>query len=164
MGSAMDRVRTAQAENEALKVSAKETTAAAQEVTGRLKWLEIHIQHEQAQHLQRFRREVIRSRGFLLKDGGGGLPPAAPSGPKCLLSRSGPRGGRWTYFAFPGCGSQKGVDMRISIARSARPVLVSRFMASTSNAHGRACGERVGRLHWVPTLNARSCPAQRSRL
>ena len=39
----MDRVRTAQAANKAATVSAKETTAAAQEVTGRLKWLEIHI-------------------------------------------------------------------------------------------------------------------------
>ena len=66
MGSALDRVRTAQAENEAATVIAKETTAAlkdttaaAQEVTGRLKWLEIHIKREQAQQLKRFRRELI---------------------------------------------------------------------------------------------------------
>ena len=56
MGSAQDRVRTAQAENKAATVIAKETTAAlkdttaaAQEVTGRLKWLEIYIKREQAQ-------------------------------------------------------------------------------------------------------------------
>ena len=36
MGSALDRVRTAQVENEALKVSAKETTAALQETTAEL--------------------------------------------------------------------------------------------------------------------------------
>ena len=68
MGSALDRVRTAQVENEALKVSAKETTAALQETTaelkdlkGELKWLQLHIkrEQEQAREPKRFRRELI---------------------------------------------------------------------------------------------------------
>ena len=68
MGSALERVRTAQVENEALKVSAKETTAALQETTaelkdlkGELKWLQLHIKREQAQEREpkRFRRELI---------------------------------------------------------------------------------------------------------
>ena len=36
MGNALDRARAAQAENEALKVSAQETTAALQETTAEL--------------------------------------------------------------------------------------------------------------------------------
>ncbi len=68
MGRALDRVRTAQAENEALKVSTKETTAALQETTaelkdlkGELKWLQLHIKREQAHERdpKRFRRELI---------------------------------------------------------------------------------------------------------
>ena len=68
MGNALDRARAAQAENEALKVSAQETTAALQEMTaelqdlkGELKWLQLHIKREQAQEREpkRFRRELI---------------------------------------------------------------------------------------------------------
>ena len=54
MGNALDRARAAQAENEALKVSAQETTAALQETTaelqnlkGELKWLQLHTKREQ---------------------------------------------------------------------------------------------------------------------
>ena len=56
MGNALDRARAAQAETEALKVSAQETTAALQETTaelkdlkGELKWLQLHIKREQEQ-------------------------------------------------------------------------------------------------------------------
>ena len=68
MGNALDRARAAQAEIEALKVSAQETTAALQETTaelkdmrGELKWLQLHIKREQAQEREpkRFRRELI---------------------------------------------------------------------------------------------------------
>ena len=68
MGNALDRARAAQAETEALKVSAQETTAALQETTaelqdirGELKWLQLHIKREQAQERdpKRFRRELI---------------------------------------------------------------------------------------------------------
>ena len=68
MGNAVDRARAAQAENEALKVSAQETTAALQETTaelknlkGELQWLQLHIKREQAQEREpkRFRRELI---------------------------------------------------------------------------------------------------------
>ena len=68
MGNALDRARAAQAENEALKVSAQETTAALQETTaelqdlkGELKWLQLHIKREQelARDPKRFRRELI---------------------------------------------------------------------------------------------------------
>ena len=68
MGNAVDRARAKQAETEALKVSAQETTAALQETTaelknlkGELKWLQLHIKHEQAQEREpkRFRRELI---------------------------------------------------------------------------------------------------------
>ena len=67
MGNALDRARAAQAENEALKVSAQETTATLQETTaelktlkGELKWLQLHIKREQAQARKpkRFRREL----------------------------------------------------------------------------------------------------------
>ena len=68
MGNAVDRARAAQAETEALKVSAQETTAALQETTaelknlkGELKWLQLHIKREQELALEpkRFRRELI---------------------------------------------------------------------------------------------------------
>ena len=68
MGNAVDRALAKQAENEALKVSAQETTAALQETTaelkdmrGELKWLQLHIKREQAQEREpkRFRRELI---------------------------------------------------------------------------------------------------------
>ena len=68
MGNALDRARAAQAENEALKVSAQETTVALQETTaelkdlkGELKWLQLHIKREQelARDPKRFRRELI---------------------------------------------------------------------------------------------------------
>ena len=68
MGNALDRARAAQAENEALKVSAQETTAALQETTaelqnlkGELKWLQLHTKREQdlARDPKRFRRELI---------------------------------------------------------------------------------------------------------
>ena len=68
MGNALDRARAAQAENEALKVSTQETTAALQETTaelrdlkGELKWLQLHIKREQelARDPKRFRRELI---------------------------------------------------------------------------------------------------------
>ena len=68
MGNALDRARAAQAETEALKVSAQETTAALQETTaelqslkGELKWLQLHIKREQdlAREPKRFRRELI---------------------------------------------------------------------------------------------------------
>ena len=68
MGNAVDRARAAQAETEALKVSAKETTAALQETTaelknlkGELKWLQLHTKREQelARDPKRFRRELI---------------------------------------------------------------------------------------------------------
>ena len=64
----LDRARAAQAETEALKVSAQETTAALQETTaelrdlkGELKWLQLHTKREQEQALEpkRFRRELI---------------------------------------------------------------------------------------------------------
>ena len=64
MGNALDRARAAQAENEALKVSAQETTAALQETTaelkdlkGELKWLQLHIKRE-----QELARDQIRQR------------------------------------------------------------------------------------------------------
>ena len=69
MGNALDRARAAQAENEALKVSAQETTAALQETTaelknlkGELKWLQLHTKREQelARDPKRFRRELDR--------------------------------------------------------------------------------------------------------
>ena len=63
MGSALDRVRTAQVENEALKVSAKETPAALQETTaelkdlkGELKWLQLHIASHSRPRCARKRR------------------------------------------------------------------------------------------------------------
>ena len=68
MGNALDRARVAQAETEALKVSAQETTAALQETTaelknlkGELKWLQLHTKREQelARDPKRFRRELI---------------------------------------------------------------------------------------------------------
>ena len=68
MGNALDRARAAQAETEALKVSAQETTAALQETTaelqdirGELKWLKLHTKREQelARDPKRFRRELI---------------------------------------------------------------------------------------------------------
>ena len=68
MGNALDRARAAQAENEVLKVSAQETTAALQETTaelknlkGELKWLQLHTKREQelARDPKRFRRELI---------------------------------------------------------------------------------------------------------
>ena len=68
MGNALDRARAAQAETEALKVSAQETTAALQETTaelqnlkGELKWLQLHTKREQdlARDPKRFRRELI---------------------------------------------------------------------------------------------------------
>ena len=68
MGNALDRARAAQAEIEALKVSAQETTAALQETTaelknlkGELKWLQLHTKREQelARDPKRFRRELI---------------------------------------------------------------------------------------------------------
>ena len=68
MGNALDRARAAQAETEALKVSAQETTAALQETTaelqnlkGELKWLQLHTkrEHELARDPKRFRRELI---------------------------------------------------------------------------------------------------------
>ena len=68
MGNAVDRARAAQAENEALKVNAKETTAALQETTaelknlkGELKWLQLYTKREQelARDPKRFRRELI---------------------------------------------------------------------------------------------------------
>ena len=68
MGNALDRARAAQAENEALKVSAQETTAALQETTaelqdlkGELKWLQLHTkrEHELARDPKWFRRELI---------------------------------------------------------------------------------------------------------
>ena len=68
MGNALDRACAAQAENEALKVSAQETTAALQETTaelqdlkGELKWLQLHTKREQdlARDPKRFRRELI---------------------------------------------------------------------------------------------------------
>ena len=46
MGNALDRARAAQAENEALKVSAKETTAELQDLKGELKWLQLHTKRE----------------------------------------------------------------------------------------------------------------------
>ena len=61
--------RAAQAENEALKVSAQGTTAALQETTaelknlkGELKWLQLHTKREQElarDPPKRFRRELI---------------------------------------------------------------------------------------------------------
>ena len=55
MGNAVDRARAVQAETEALKVSAQETTAALQETTaelknlkGELKWLQLHIKRQPA--------------------------------------------------------------------------------------------------------------------
>ena len=68
MGNALARARAAQAETEALKVSAQETTAALQETTaelknlkGELKWLQLHTKREQelARDPKRFRRELI---------------------------------------------------------------------------------------------------------
>ena len=68
MGNALDRARAAQAETEALKVSAQETTVALQETTAELKdlkgemqWLQLHIKREQelARDPKRFRRELI---------------------------------------------------------------------------------------------------------
>ena len=61
MGNALDRARAAQAENEALKVSAQETTAALQDLKGELKWLQLHTkrEHELARDPKRFRRELI---------------------------------------------------------------------------------------------------------
>ena len=68
MGNALDRALAAKAENEALKVSAQETTAALQETTaelqdlkGELKWLQLHTkrEHELARDPKRFRRELI---------------------------------------------------------------------------------------------------------
>ena len=68
MGNAVDRARAVQAETEALKVSAQETTAALQETTaelknlkGELKWLQLHIKCEQelARDPKRFQRELI---------------------------------------------------------------------------------------------------------
>ena len=61
-------MRAAQAENEALKVSAQETTAALQETTaelknlkGELKWLQLQTKREQelARDPKRFRLELI---------------------------------------------------------------------------------------------------------
>ena len=43
----LDRARAAQAENEALKVSAQETTAELKDLKGELKWLKLHIKREQ---------------------------------------------------------------------------------------------------------------------
>ena len=61
MGNALDRARAAQAENEALKMSAQETTAELQDLKGKLKWLQLHIkrEQEQAREPKRFRRELI---------------------------------------------------------------------------------------------------------
>ena len=61
MGNALDRARAAQAETEALKVSAQETTAELQDIRGELKWLQLHIKREQelARDPKRFRRELI---------------------------------------------------------------------------------------------------------
>ena len=61
MGNALDRARAAQAENEALKVSAQETTAELQNLKGELKWLQLHTKREQelARDPKRFRRELI---------------------------------------------------------------------------------------------------------
>ena len=58
--------------------------------------------------------------------------------------------------------------MCASTARSAGPVLVSRRRVSTSNSKGRACGERVGRVHAVPpgqfpALSGPAQPANRPR-
>ena len=61
MGSALDYVQTAQAENEALKASAKETTAELKDLKEELEWFKLHIKREQThtREPKRFRRELI---------------------------------------------------------------------------------------------------------
>ena len=68
MGSALDRVRTAQVENEALAQSTKDARAEVRDLTaevknlkGEMQWLQLHIKREQAQEREpkRFRRELI---------------------------------------------------------------------------------------------------------
>ena len=80
-----------------------------------------------------------------------------------MPSRPSP-GKRGSHRNYCRSASQKGIDMCASTARSAGPVLVSRRRVSTFNSKGRACGERVGRVHAVPQASSRPCPAHRSRL